>query len=138
MSNHLVKKVKVPVHLKGDDDTPPLDFFLFYSFASGEYLMEKYGSPQAADKAFFSCFIKEENGKIAQKTQDEINGADLIRVLSAYVHALSMTWAKQNGVEPIDAMDLSIDDLTELMQAVAKAIGIAMPKSDGDSDPQKP
>ena len=137
MSSHLVKKVKVPVTL-GETEA-----YFFYSFACGEYLLEKYGTPSKADNAFFGSFFTIQDGQAVKKSDEEIVTAGLLRVLKDYVHGMTITWAKENGCEPIDLFDLSIEDLGPVLEAVAKAIGIAMPQiKDADKkakkDPQKP
>lgn len=141
---YLAKKVRVNVNLDG------VDCFFFYSFACGDYLRTHYGTPQKADKAFYSAIFKTDesgeyvqgpNGGLVQKTEDELFADGiLIETMREYVYALTITWAKETNTKPIDIMDISIDSFSDIIVSVATAIGIAMPKPDENAkkDPQTP
>lgn len=141
MSNFLVKKVKVPVNLDG------VETYFFYSFACGQYLGEKYGTPQKADSAFFRAIFKtdekgfiQEDGAFVPKGDADLLDKEFFDTLENYVHALTLTWARETGKQPVSVMDLSIDAISAVITGIASAIGIAMPKAEegAKADPQEP
>lgn len=138
------KKTKVPISLGGKD------CYFFYCMACGAHLSDVFGSPDRAHKAYYSVvlktddngdFIKDENGNVVGRNETEIfSDKRFYEVFQAFVHAMTLSWAKENKTDPIDFFDLSTDDAGPIIAAIATAFGLAMPKADGNAkkDPQKP
>ena len=145
MASFYGKKVRVPVTLGGKD------CYFFYSMACGNYLMEHFGTPEKAHKAYYSVilktdeegnFAKDDAGNIVGRTDNEIFAdKNFYETFAVFVHAMTISWAKDTGVEPINFFDLSADEAGLVIKTIAEAFGLAMPKSDETApkaDPQKP
>jgi len=98
---------------------------LFFSMGAAHELAIKYGSTQTAEAEFYKACFKVEDGKLREKTAEELLTKEFFDIMRSYISAMLYQF---DGCKEQFFDNCAVDELPVLIKAIIDALGIGNPE----------